>query len=66
MDIAEAPELKSKPKRSQIAATVALVTGFGLLVFVFVRNGFRKAEEDPGTKIRIKNIRVVLRRQFWW
>ena len=66
VDVAEVPELKSKPKRSQIAVIVALATGFGLLIFVFIRNGFRKAEEDPGTKILIKNILVALRRQLRW
>jgi uncharacterized protein involved in exopolysaccharide biosynthesis len=66
VDVAEVPELKSKPKRTKIAIIVALTTGFFLIIFVFVRKAIRNAEEDPGTKIRIRHILVALRRQLQW
>lgn len=66
IDLAEVPEFKSGPKRIKIVTIGALGTGFGLLILVFILYGFRKAEEDPDNKIRIKNILVALRRQLPW
>jgi tyrosine-protein kinase Etk/Wzc len=41
LDIAQAPEKKSKPKKAQIALMAALATGMLLLLFVFIRHSFR-------------------------
>ena len=66
VDVAELPELKSKPKRALIATMVALFAGFGLLLFVFVRNAYRSANKDPNTRGRMQNIVTVLRQQLRW
>jgi uncharacterized protein involved in exopolysaccharide biosynthesis len=66
VDVGEVPELKSKPKRTLIAIVVALVTGFALLLFVFVRKAFRNTEEDPETKRRMQIILTSLRKQLPW
>jgi tyrosine-protein kinase Etk/Wzc len=41
LDIAQAPEKKSKPKKAQIALMATLATGMLLLLFVFIRHSFR-------------------------
>jgi uncharacterized protein involved in exopolysaccharide biosynthesis len=66
VDVAEAPELKSKPKRVLIAVITALATGFLLLLFVFVRNALRYSEEDPQTNPQIKRILKALQKQLPW
>lgn len=66
VDIAEVPEIKSFPKRSQIAIIVALATGFALLFIVLVRHAFRNAEENHETKGRIQKILANLRQQLRW
>jgi uncharacterized protein involved in exopolysaccharide biosynthesis len=38
VDLAQAPERKSKPKKAMIAAVTTLAVGFALLLFVFVRS----------------------------
>jgi tyrosine-protein kinase Etk/Wzc len=42
LDVAQAPEKKSKPKKALITLMAMLATGMFLLLFVFIRNGFRK------------------------
>jgi uncharacterized protein involved in exopolysaccharide biosynthesis len=66
VDIAEVPEIKSKPKRTLTAILTALATGFILLLFVFVRNAVRNAEEDPATRQQLQNLLTNLRRQLPW
>ena len=46
LDKAQAPELKSKPKKAQIAILATLATGFALLLFVFIRQALRNASQD--------------------
>ena len=46
VDVAVAPELKSKPKKALIAAVTALAAGFGLLLFVFIRQALRDAAQS--------------------
>ena len=47
IDVAQAPELKAKPKKALIAVLATLATGFALLLFVFVRQAARNASSDP-------------------
>lgn len=46
VDMAVAPELKSKPKKAIVAVLATLAAGFALLVFVFVRHSLRGASQD--------------------
>jgi len=66
VDRAEVPYLKSKPNRAQIAIFTALITGFSLLVFIFIRYAYRNAKESPETKVRVQNIFAALRQQLPW
>ena len=66
VDKATVPNLKSKPKRAQMAIMTALITGFGLLLFVFIRYAYRNAKESPRTKVRVQNIFAALRQQLPW
>ncbi len=47
IDVAQAPERKSKPKKGLIALMSALAAGFALLLFVFVRQALRGAAQTP-------------------
>lgn len=58
IDPAEAPERKSKPKKAMIALIATLATGFALLLFVFLRNGWRRAMEDDETAVKWRRIRL--------
>lgn len=46
VDVATPPERKSKPVRLVIAAIMAFASGFLLLVFLLLREGWRKAMKD--------------------
>jgi uncharacterized protein involved in exopolysaccharide biosynthesis len=53
LDIAMVPDRKAKPKRSQIVILSALVTGFLVVIFVFIREGLnRRDEESDELKVR--------------
>ena len=58
LDIAEAPELKSKPKKALIAMIATLVSFFALLLFVFVRSALKSASENQETQKRINKLRA--------
>jgi tyrosine-protein kinase Etk/Wzc len=45
LDVAQVPERKSKPHKSMIAIIVTLVSGFFLLLFVFVRQALKSAAQ---------------------
>jgi uncharacterized protein involved in exopolysaccharide biosynthesis len=60
VDFASPPELKSAPKRALIAILTTLATGFLLLIFVFVRQGLRNAENDPEARGKIHQIKALL------
>ncbi len=66
VDIAEVPELKTKPKRLQIAIYTTLATGFSLLLFVFARNAVRIAVGQSTTRRQFKNILTNLRQQLFF
>jgi uncharacterized protein involved in exopolysaccharide biosynthesis len=60
--VAQPPERKVKPKKALIAIIATLASGFALLLFVFVRNTFKNAAQDEGTKIKIASIQSSWRR----
>jgi uncharacterized protein involved in exopolysaccharide biosynthesis len=51
LDTAQAPEKKSKPKKAIISIIATLVTGFALLIFVFVRQALLGQGSDSAQKI---------------
>jgi uncharacterized protein involved in exopolysaccharide biosynthesis len=57
VDVAQAPELKSGPKRALIAVITSLATGFLLLLFVFVRQALVNAGKDKESVEKINRIR---------
>jgi hypothetical protein len=57
LDIAEPPERKAKPKKAIIAIIATLVSGFALLLFVFVRSALKNASQDEETKLRMATLR---------
>jgi uncharacterized protein involved in exopolysaccharide biosynthesis len=57
VDVAQAPELKSGPKRALIAVITSLATGFLLLLFVFVRQALANAGQDKESVEKINRIR---------
>jgi tyrosine-protein kinase Etk/Wzc len=56
LDTAQPPERKAKPKKALIAIIATLASGFTLLLFVFVRNAFKNAAQDEGTKHKIAKL----------
>jgi len=62
VDVAQAPEKKSKPKKAMIAALATLASGFGLLLFVFVRQALRNAEQDAEAASKLQRLRAAWRR----
>jgi uncharacterized protein involved in exopolysaccharide biosynthesis len=64
VDPAQAPELKSKPKKALIAIIVTLATFFFLLIFVFVRQALHTAQEDPQTRDKLTSLKKLFRQQW--
>ena len=62
VDVAQVPELKSKPKKALIAVMATLRTGFMLLLFVFARSTWRHRQSDPATAEKIALIRQAWNR----
>lgn len=62
LDIAQAPERKSKPQKGLIAALTTLAVGFLLLLFVFIRQAFRGAATMPGSAEKVSHLRRTLAR----
>ena len=56
VDEATPPELKSKPKKAQIAIITTLVSGFMLLLFVFIRQSMRDARQTPETAEKLTQL----------
>ena len=57
LDIAEPPERKVKPKKAMIAIIATLVSGFALLLFVFIRIALKNASQDEETKLKQSALR---------
>jgi len=64
IDVAKPPELKSKPKRAQIAVIATLATGFLLLLFVFIRQAWRNMRTDPESEGKLEQILAALKEQW--
>jgi uncharacterized protein involved in exopolysaccharide biosynthesis len=64
VDPAQAPELKSKPKKALIAIIATLAAFFFLLIFVFVRQALQKANENPETRDKLAGLNKLLRQQW--
>ena len=57
VDTAQPPERKSKPKKGQIAMVTTLAVGFGLLLFVFIRQALRGASQTPESAEKMAHLR---------
>jgi uncharacterized protein involved in exopolysaccharide biosynthesis len=66
VDVAIAPELKSKPKKALIAVITTLAVGFLLLLFVFVRQAWRQSDQDPESHQKIMHMKKLLSAQCFW
>ena len=64
VDVAYAPELKSKPKRGQIAIIATLATEFLLLIFIFVRHAWANLRSNKEAEGKLENILAVLKTQL--
>ncbi len=62
VDVAVAPERKSKPKKALIAVLTSLAVGMILLMFVFVRSALRGAAKTPETAQKISSLRRAWQR----
>jgi LPS O-antigen subunit length determinant protein (WzzB/FepE family) len=56
VDPAQAPELKSKPKKALIAIMITLGTFLLLMLFVFARKVFKNAQQDPSINEKLAEI----------
>ena len=59
VDVAQAPEKKSKPKKAMIAVLATLASGFALLLFVFVRQALRNAAQDAEAATKLHKLRAA-------
>jgi uncharacterized protein involved in exopolysaccharide biosynthesis len=58
LDAAQPPEKKAKPKKALIAIIATLVTGFALLLFVFVRQALRNASQDQESAQKLAHLKA--------
>jgi len=61
LDVAIAPDYKSKPKKALIAVLATLAAGFALLLFVFVRQALRNSGQNPESAAKVQAIAQALR-----
>lgn len=59
VDVAQAPEKKSKPQKAMIAVLATLASGFALLLFVFVRQALRNAAQDAEAATKLQQLRAA-------
>lgn len=59
VDVAQAPERKTKPKKATIAVLATLAAGFALLLFVFVRQALRNAAQDAEAATKLHKLRAA-------
>jgi tyrosine-protein kinase Etk/Wzc len=62
LDVAQAPERKSKPKKALIAVIATLASGFALLLWVFVRQALKNAGQSPETAGKIQSLKQAFSR----
>lgn len=61
LDKAVEPERKSKPKRALIVILTALVAGFLVVIWVFVKEAGERARQNPEKASRVEALRGYLR-----
>jgi tyrosine-protein kinase Etk/Wzc len=61
LDVAIAPDYKSKPKKALMAVVATLAAGFALLLFVFVRQALRNSGQNPESAAKVQAIAQALR-----
>jgi len=64
LDVAGAPDYKSKPKKALMAVVATLAAGFVLLLFVFVRQALRNSAQNPESAAKVQAITLALRRNL--
>jgi len=62
VDVAVAPERKSKPKKALIAIAATLGSGFVLLFFIFVRHALRSGAQDPESAAKLAQLKSSWRK----
>lgn len=62
VDVAQPPERKSKPKKALVAILTTLVTGFVLLLYVFIRQALRNSAQDQETATKLQALRQSWRK----
>ncbi|WP_090143118.1 Wzz/FepE/Etk N-terminal domain-containing protein [Limnohabitans sp. DM1] len=58
LDAAQPPERKAKPKKALIAIIATLATGFALLLFVFIRQALRNANQDTESAQKLSALKA--------
>lgn len=62
LDIAEPPERKSKPQKALLAVTAVFASGFILLILVFLRQAFERAESNELRVAKLSKLKTSWRR----
>jgi uncharacterized protein involved in exopolysaccharide biosynthesis len=64
LDAAQPPERKAKPKKALIVTLATLFAGFALLLFVFIRQALRSANQNPVSAEKISRLKSAWRKAF--
>ena len=64
LDMAQTPEKKAKPKKAWIAILATMGSGFALLLYVFIRQSIRNANQSPETAEKFIRLKASLRRSI--
>ena len=62
VDVANPPEKKAKPKKALVAILTTLMTGFVLLLFVFIRHALRNAGSNTETADKLAKLQASWRK----
>ena len=54
------PQRKASPKRSMVVLLALLISGFALLMFVFIRKAWRNAEQDAESASKMVRLKSLL------
>jgi len=61
LDKAIPPEQKSKPKRSMMVLLATLATGFLTILYAFIKEALKNAQNDTQTKSQLQTLRQTLK-----
>lgn len=64
LDVAQPPDKKSGPKKALITALTILAASHIVLLFIFVRQALRNANNNPESKARLAGLNHALRRSL--